>query len=49
MFGFPLSGWLLLVIPPILMILAVAIFYYREVKRERLEDELLKQDREENQ
>lgn len=49
MFGFPLSGWLLFVIPPILMITAVAIFYYRELKRERLEDELLKRDREGDQ
>lgn len=44
MFGFPLSGWLLLVVPPILMIASVVIFYYKEVKRERLEDELLKRD-----
>lgn len=44
MFGFPISGWLLMVLPPILMITSVAIFYYKEVKRERLEDELLKRD-----
>jgi Na+-transporting NADH:ubiquinone oxidoreductase subunit NqrD len=39
--GFPLSGWLIMIVPPALMILSVVIWYFREVKRERLEDELI--------
>lgn len=31
-------------VPPVLMILSVVIFYMREVRRERLEDDLLKRD-----
>lgn len=42
--GFPLSGWLIMTVPPVLMILSVVIFYMREVRRERLEDDLLKRD-----
>jgi hypothetical protein len=49
MFGFPLSGWLILVVPPVLMIATVVIFYWRETKREQLEDELLKRDGEGHQ
>lgn len=37
---FPLSGWLILLLPPILMIGGVVIFYFRELKRERQENEL---------
>lgn len=44
--SFPLSGWLIMIVPPILMILSVALFYRREVKKERLEDELLQRDTE---
>lgn len=39
--GFPLAGWFILIVPPILMITSVIIWYFREVKREKLEDELL--------
>ena len=39
--GFPLSGWFIMVVPPVLMILSVAIWYFREVKREKMEDELI--------
>lgn len=42
--AFPLSGWLIMTVPPVLMILSVVIFYLREVRRERLEDDLLKRD-----
>lgn len=42
--AFPLSGWLIMTVPPVLMILSVVIFYMREVRRERLEDDLLKRD-----
>lgn len=42
--AFPLSGWLILIVPPVLMIASVVLFYLREIKKERLEDELLKQD-----
>ncbi|GAA2028312.1 hypothetical protein GCM10009720_05170 [Yaniella flava] len=42
--SFPLFGWLIMIVPPILMITAVVLFYVREVKKERLEDELLKQE-----
>lgn len=44
--SFPLSGWLILIVPPILMITSVVLFYLRELKKERLEDELLQQDTE---
>ena len=44
--SFPLFGWLIMIVPPILMIVSVVLFYVREVKKERLEDELLKQDAE---
>lgn len=44
--SFPLSGWLILIVPPILMITAVVLFYLRELKKEKLEDELLHQDTE---
>lgn len=42
--AFPLSGWLIMIVPPVLMITSVVLFYLKEVKKERLEDELLKQD-----
>jgi len=42
--GFPLSAWLIMTVPPVLMILSVVIFYRKEVKREKLEDELLRRD-----
>jgi len=44
--SFPLSGWLIMIVPPILMIVSVLLFYRSEVKKERLEDELLQQDAE---
>ncbi len=40
--AFPLTGWLILIVPPILMILSVALWYVREVKMEKMEDELIK-------
>lgn len=40
--GFPLEGWIIMIVPPILMILSVVLWYFKEVKREKLEDELLK-------
>ena len=40
--GFPLEGWIIMIVPPILMILSVVIWYFKEVKREKLEDKLLK-------
>lgn len=40
--AFPLAGWLILILPPILMIGSVAIWYAREVKMEKLENELFK-------
>lgn len=46
--SFPLAGWLIMIVPPILMILSVGLFYRREVARERLEDELLRRDIEED-
>ena len=39
--GFPLSRWFIMVVPPVLMILSVVIWYFREVKREKMEDELI--------
>ena len=39
--GFPLAGWLILIVPPALMITSVLIWYFKEVQREKLEDELL--------
>lgn len=45
MFGmdaFPISGWLILILPPILFIGSVALWYAREVKMEKLENELFK-------
>ena len=40
--AFPLTGWLILIVPPVLMILSVALWYAREVKMEKMEDELIK-------
>lgn len=40
--AFPLSGWLILIVPPVLMIGSVAIWYAREVKMEKLENELFR-------
>lgn len=40
--AFPISGWLILILPPILMIGSVAIWYAREVKMEKLENELFR-------
>ncbi len=39
--GFPLAGWIIMIVPPSLMIISVLIWYFKEVKREKLEDELL--------
>ena len=44
--SFPLSGWLIMIVPPILMITSVVLFYLRELKKEKLENELLRQDTE---
>ncbi|SDK76514.1 hypothetical protein [Lacicoccus qingdaonensis] len=38
--AFPISGWLILILPPILFIGSVVIWYIREVKMEKLENEL---------
>lgn len=46
--SFPITGWLIMIVPPVLMILSVALFYRREVTRERLEDKLLRRDIEED-
>lgn len=40
--AFPISGWLILILPPILMIGSVALWYAREVKMEKLENELFR-------
>ncbi|TQL71694.1 hypothetical protein FB556_2189 [Enteractinococcus coprophilus] len=42
--SFPVSGWLILLVPPILMITSVVLFYLRELKKERLEDQLLQRE-----
>ena len=38
--SFPLSGWLIMLVPPILMITSVVLFYLRELRKEKLENEL---------
>jgi len=38
--AFPISGWLILILPPILFIGSVVIWYIRELKMEKLENEL---------
>lgn len=42
--GFPLTGWLIMIVPPVLMILSVVIWYVREVKMEKLENELIRKN-----
>ncbi|SFK67396.1 hypothetical protein [Salinicoccus halodurans] len=42
--GFPLSGWLIIILPPVLMILSVVLWYIREVKMEKLENELVRKN-----
>ncbi|HIW13158.1 MAG TPA: hypothetical protein H9891_08430 [Candidatus Salinicoccus stercoripullorum] len=42
--GFPLTGWLIMIVPPVLMILSVALWYVREVKMEKLENELIRKN-----
>lgn len=43
--AFPLSGWLILILPPILMIGSVVIWYIRELKMEKLENELYQEQK----
>ena len=42
--GFPLTGWLIMIVPPVLMILSVVLWYVREVKMEKLENELIRKN-----
>ncbi len=43
--AFPISGWLILILPPILFIGSVVIWYIRELKMEKLENELFKKQK----
>mgnify|MGYP001134480042 CR=1 FL=1 len=43
--AFPISGWLILILPPILMIGSVVIWYVRELKMEKLENELFRKQK----
>lgn len=43
--GFPLTGWLIMIVPPVLMIISVSLWYVREVKMERLENELVRKNK----
>lgn len=38
--AFPLSWWLIMIVPPVLMIGVVSLWYAREVKIEKAEDKL---------
>ena len=40
MAAFPLSAWLIIVVPPVLMIGGLLVWYRSEAKKEKLEDEL---------
>ena len=43
--AFPISGWLILILPPVLMIGSVVIWYVRELKMEKLENELFRKQK----
>ncbi|WP_197073388.1 hypothetical protein [Salinicoccus sediminis] len=44
MHGWISADWLIMIVPPVLMILSVVLWYVREVKMEKLENELIRKN-----